>query len=52
MTAVGSPCMVVKGFTDVKLNGQDYGTGQDFSLYSKWVFYKSKTKPIPTPAHK
>lgn len=52
MTAVGSPCMVVKDFTDAKINGQDNGTGQLFSLYSKWVFYKSKTKPVPIPTHK
>ena len=52
MNAVASPCMVAKGFTDAKINGQDYGTGQHFSLYSKWVFYKSKTKPVPIPAHK
>lgn len=52
MTAVDSPCMVVKDFTDARINGQDYGTGQLFSLYSKWVFYKSKTEPVPTTAHK
>ena len=52
MTAVGSLCTDVKGFTDERISGQVYGTGQLFSLYSKWVFYKSKTKPVPIPAHK
>jgi hypothetical protein len=51
MNAVGSRCMVVKGSTGAKIKGQDYGTGQLFSLYSKW-FFKTKTKPVPTHAHK